>query len=91
MLRSEHLDVRTVTMGISLFQGQHCTSFCSLVDLLTSHCLIKVYFMSIELRSVYTGELYLAADSYTACTAHSRTVYHNRIQTDNCGNLQFFG
>ena len=36
-------------MGLALFQSQHCTSLCGLVDLLTSHCLVEVHFMSVKL------------------------------------------
>ena len=44
--------------------------------------------MAIKLRSVYTGKFHFSAYGQTACSAHTGSVYHNRVHADNGWNLQ---
>ena len=46
--------------------------------------------MSIKLRSVYAGKFDLVAYGDTTGTAHTGSIYHDRVQADNRRNLQFF-
>ena len=48
----------SAVMGLSLFKTKLCTTFLCLVHYLTLHCLIKVYQMTVKLRTVYTCLLY---------------------------------
>jgi len=35
-------------------------------------------------RPVYTGEFGFSADCYAAASAHPGSVYHQRVQADDC-------
>src|SRR5512146_3532427 len=48
------------------------------------HQHFKVHQRSIELRSVTTGELALAAKQNAAPAAHAGAIHHDRIETDQC-------
>src|SRR5699024_9757305 len=73
----------SAVMCIPLLEFQHCTAFLCLIHLASLHRLIKVYKMSVELRSVHTGEFYLIADLKTARAAHSCSIYHDRVHADD--------
>ena len=77
-------------MSIALFQAQHRSAYLSLINSLTFHRLVKINKMSIKLRSVYAGKFDLVAYSDTTGTTHTGSIYHDRVQTDNRRNLQFF-
>ena len=70
-------------MGLALFQGQHCTSLCGLVDLLTLHRFVKVYQISVKFRTVYAGKFHFAAYSNTAGAAHAGSVDHDGVERDD--------
>ena len=53
------------------------------------HSLVKVYKMTIKLRSVNTCKLNLIANLKTTCTTHTSSINHNRIHADNCRNSKF--
>ena len=44
--------------------------------------------VAIKLRSVYTGKFHFSAYGQTACSAHTGSVYHNRVHADNGWKLQ---
>ena len=46
--------------------------------------------MSVKFRAVHTGKFHFTAYCYTTGAAHTRTVHHNGVQTDNCGDIQCF-
>ena len=46
---------------------------------------------SVELRTVDTYELRLAANGQSAGTAHTRTVDHDGVQADLAGNVMLLG
>ena len=48
--------------------------------------LLEINLMPIEFRTVHAGELHLSTDGHPTAATHARTVYHNRIQTDDGGN-----
>ena len=48
---------------------------------LTVHALVEIDECSIELRTIHTGKLGLAANLHTARAAHARTVHHQRVET----------
>ena len=50
---------------------------------------VEVNQMSVEVRSVNTGELNLTAHSYSASAAHTRAVYHNGVKTYDNGQVEF--
>ena len=47
--------------------------------------------MSVKLRSVYTCKLHFTAYRNTACSAHTSSIYHDRVQADDGWNSQFLG
>ena len=54
------LAVSTSTvMCISLFEFEHCSALFSFIHSLTTHSLVKIYKMTVKLRSVYTGKFNL--------------------------------
>ena len=57
-----------------LFSPVHC---------LTSHCLVKINIVSIELRPLNTGKTHFTCYCNPTGTTHSCTVNHKGIQTDN--------
>ena len=48
----------------------------------------KSTLMSVKLRSVYAGKFYFAANHQTTGTAHTGSVYHDRVHADNGRNIQ---
>ena len=78
-------------MGVTLLECQHCATFLGSVDGLSSHCLVKVYLMSVKLRTVNASKLYLAAYGNTAGTTHASTIHHDGIQADNGRDLKLLG
>ena len=78
-------------MGIALLKLQKRTSFFGLVHLLSLHGKVEVNFVSIKLRSVNAGKFYFAANHQTTGTAHTSSIYHDRVHADNGRNIQFFG
>ena len=45
--------------------------------------------MPVKFRSVHTGKFHLSVHCKTAGTAHTRTVNHNRVHADHCGQIIF--
>ena len=57
----------SAVMCVAFLEFQLCTALLGLIHSLTLHCLIKIYQMTVKLRSIYTGELDLVANLQTAC------------------------
>ena len=53
--------------------------------------LVEVYLMAVKLGAVDTYKLGLATYGDTASTAHTRTVYHDRVERYVGGYLVFLG
>ena len=56
-------------LALGLLEGTH-----------TLHHTVPVNLVAVELRSVYADELGLAANAYTAGTAHTGTVHHDGVE-----------
>ena len=56
-------------LALGLLEGTH-----------TLHHTVPVNLVAVELRSVYANELGLAANAYTAGTAHTGTVHHDGVE-----------
>ena len=63
--------------------------FLSLIHSLTAHSLIEIHIISVEFRSFHTSEAGLSGDGHAACSAHSGTIHHQSIQTDDYRKFQF--
>src|SRR5699024_5767442 len=79
----------SAVMSIPLLKFQKRTAFLRLVHLTSLHRLVKIYQMSVELRTIHTGNLDLVADLETTGSAHSGSNHHDRIHADDCRNRQF--
>ena len=77
----------SIAVGVAFFICKLCTSFFCLILLLTLHCLIKIFFMYLDIRDFYTCELHFATNHQTTCATHSGTVNHDRVHGYDCRNL----
>ncbi len=81
----------SAVMGCTFLKFEHLSALFGLVHCLTSHGLVKIHKPSVELGAVDAGELYLISHMNTACTAHSGTVYHDRVHGYDGRDLKLFG
>ena len=59
---------------------------------LTTHSLIKIYLMTIELGAIHTCEECLSAHADTAGTAHTRAIHHQSIERNGgIGRQDLYG
>ena len=52
---------------------------------------IEIHLMSVELRTIYANEFRLTSHSDTARSAHTCTIYHDRIKRNIGRNFVFLG
>ena len=63
--------------------------FLGTIHSLTTHSLIKINKISIELRTFHARKAHLSSDSHAACATHTGTIYHESIKADDDWKIEF--